>query len=59
MKSATSSVEFIFNNTMYKQADGVAMGLPLGPASANIFVGYHEGKVIFSNAEASNILQIC
>ena len=32
MKSATSSVEFSFNNTMYKQTDGVAMRSPLGPA---------------------------
>ena len=29
MKNATSSVEFSFNNTMYKQTDGVAMGSPL------------------------------
>ena len=39
MKSATSSVEFNFNNTIYKQTDGVAMRSPLGPALANIFVG--------------------
>ena len=45
MKSATSSVEFSFNNTMYKQTDGVAMGSPLGPALANIFVGYYEEKL--------------
>ena len=38
IKSATSSVEFSFNNTMYKQTDGVAMGSPLGPDLANIFV---------------------
>ena len=44
MKSATSSVEFSFNTTMYKQTDGVAMGSPLGPALANIFVGYYEDK---------------
>ena len=45
MESATSSVEFSFNDTLYKQTDGVAMGLPLGPALANIFVGYYESKV--------------
>ena len=38
MKSATSSVEFSFNNIMYKQTDGVAMGSPLGPALANILL---------------------
>ena len=30
MKSGTSSIEFSFNNTMYKQTDGVAMKSPLG-----------------------------
>ena len=50
MKSATSSVEFSFNYTMYKQTDGVAMGSPLGPALANIFVGYYEEK-LFSQTQ--------
>ena len=45
MKSAASPVEFSFNNTMNKQTDGVAMGSPLGPALANIFVGYYEEKL--------------
>ena len=27
---------------MYRQVDGVAMGSPLSPALANIFVGYYE-----------------
>ena len=36
IKSATSGVEFSFNDIMYKQTDGVAMGSPLGPALANI-----------------------
>ena len=38
MQTATSSVEFSFNNIMHQQIDGVAMGSPL----ANIFVEYHE-----------------
>ena len=52
MKSATSSVEFSFNNTMYKQTDGVARGSPLGPALANIFVGYYEER-LFSQTQKS------
>lgn len=45
MHSATSTVEFSFNDTIYRQIDGVAMGSPLGPALANIFVGYYEEKL--------------
>ena len=48
INSATSSVEFSLNNTMYKQTDGVAMGSPLGPALANILVGYYEEKLFYS-----------
>ena len=45
MKIATSSVEFSFNNCMYRQIDGVAMGSRLGPILANIFVGFYESKL--------------
>ena len=41
MKIATSSVEFSFNNFVCRQIDRVAMGSPLGPALANIFVGFY------------------
>ena len=44
MLIATLGLEFSFNNKMYKQLDRVAMGSPLGPALANIFVGFHEGR---------------
>ena len=33
---------FIFNGTYYKQVDGVAMGSPLGPTLANIFLCHWE-----------------
>ena len=45
MKFSTSDVEFSFNNTMFKQIDGISMGSPLGPTMANIFVGYYEAKL--------------
>ena len=31
---------------MYDQVDGVAMGSPLAPILANIFMGYHEKEWI-------------
>ena len=40
--TATRSVEFNFNNKIYQQKDGFAMGSPLGPALANTFVGFRE-----------------
>ena len=41
MHSATRTVEFSFDNIIYRQIDGVAMGSPLGPALASVFV-YEE-----------------
>ena len=41
----TTGVEFSFDDTMYRQVDGVAMGSPLGPVLANIFVGHCEKKL--------------
>ena len=41
---ATSQTHFIFNSKFYNQIDGVAMGSPLAPVLANIFMGFHESK---------------
>ena len=32
----------LFDQEFYKQQDGVAMGSPLGPTLANVFLCYHE-----------------
>ena len=39
---ATKESYFFFNNILYKQIDGVAMGSPLGPSLANTFLTHHE-----------------
>ena len=39
---ATTESFILFNGSYYRQIDGVAMGSPLGPTLANIFLGYNE-----------------
>ena len=39
---ATKSSTFLFDQKLYKQIDGVAMGTPCGPTLANIFLCFHE-----------------
>ena len=39
---AVKDSPFIFNNNLYKQQDGVAMGSPLSPTFANAFLCHHE-----------------
>lgn len=41
---ACKEMFFLFNNVIYKQVDGVAMGSPLGPTLANIFLSHHEKR---------------
>jgi hypothetical protein len=42
LKTATSETNFIFNNKMYVQHNGVAMGAPLAPVIADIFMSHLE-----------------
>ena len=39
---AVRNCHFTFNNRVYQQIDGVALGSPLGPLFANIFMSFHE-----------------
>ena len=39
---ATSQTHFMYNDEYYDQVDGVAVGSPLGPVLANLFMGVHE-----------------
>ena len=41
---ATKESFFKFNNKFYKQINGMAMGSPLGPSLANIFMCSFENK---------------
>ena len=41
---ATQESYFIFSDALYKQKDGVAMGSPLGPIMANVFLSFYEVK---------------
>ena len=41
---ATQESYFIFNDVLYKQKNGVAMGSPLGPTMANVFLSFYEIK---------------
>ena len=43
---ATSMNHFLFKGCFYDQIDGVAMGSPLGPTLANLFMGHHEQRWI-------------
>ena len=39
---ATAQTHFLFQGNYYDQIDGVAMGSPLAPVLANLFMGHHE-----------------
>ena len=41
---ATAKSHFLFNDEMFDQIDGVAMGSPLGPVLANLFMWLSKYK---------------
>lgn len=43
---STKDTNFIFNNKIFSQVDGIAMGSPLGPVFADIFVNHLEEKLM-------------
>ena len=42
LSAAVKESFFIFDNSLYRQIDGVAMGSPLGPTLANVFLCHDE-----------------
>ena len=54
---ATTQSRFLFNDFIYDQIEGVAMGYPLAPILANLLMGHHE-KSCLENVKDSKIL-IC
>ena len=42
LEIAVTNSFFIFNGELYRQRDGLGMGLPLAPTFANIFMNHHE-----------------
>ena len=49
LEFATKRSHFIFNGQYYDQIDGVAMGSPLGPVLAKIFMCHFEEKWVLNN----------
>ena len=41
---AALQTHFIFNSKFYAQIDGVALGCPLAPVLANVFMGFYKSK---------------
>ena len=46
--AVTNSFFFLFNGRLYKQVEGLGMGLPAAPTFSNIFMSYHEKKILNS-----------
>ena len=57
LKHATSGM-FLYNDKLYRQVDGVAMGSPLGPSLANFFLGHLEKYKFFNNTDINPKLYV-
>ena len=44
---ASKTVFFSFNDTMYRQVDGISMDSTLGRILTNIFIGFNKTKLLF------------
>jgi len=54
---ATSQTNCLFNGKVFDQIDGVAMGSPLAPFLAKLFVGHHE-NLWMKNYQGPAVLSI-
>ena len=53
---ATAETHFLFEGKVYDQIDGVAMGSPLAPVLANLFMGHHEDNWLSNYKESKPIV---
>ncbi len=48
LKFCVYNTYFLFNETFYEQKQGAAMGSPVSPIIANIYMEYFEAEAIYS-----------
>ena len=56
-KTKKNTTKETFNETLYKQVDGVAMGSPLGATLANTFSAFHEKQWLKDSSLEFNPIQ--
>ena len=57
LQLCTKEMHFSFNDVIYKQVDGVAMGSPLGPVIANVFMVALENDLVPKISEKIGLWQ--